>query len=133
MSDWRPSAAISALQQRAALNRMIRDFFDQRGVLEVETPLLMQAQAAEPHLINFRIGNYALQTSPESAMKRLLCAGSGPIYQLCKAFRADECGRRHNPEFTMLEWYQPRYSFDELLQETLDPVSYTHLTLPTIA
>lgn len=119
MSDWQPSASILALQARAALNQTLRAFFQKRNVLEVETPLLMRATAAETHLKNFSFGDYALQTSPESAMKRLVCAGSGPIYQLGKAFRAEEQGRRHNPEFTMLEWYQPDYSFEQMIQETV--------------
>ena len=119
MTQWQPSATLAALQKRAAVNYSIRSFFAERHVMEVETPLLMQATAAEPHLQNFHIAGRALQTSPESAMKRLLCAGSGPIYQLCKAFRLGEQGRRHNPEFTMLEWYQPDYSFTDMIDETL--------------
>lgn len=119
---WQPTCELEALKQRANILAQIRQFFAERGVLEVETPLLMQARAAEPHLLNFMVGTKALQTSPESAMKRLLAAGSGPIYQLCKAFRAEEQGRLHNPEFSILEWYRPGFSFEAMLQETLSVI-----------
>lgn len=116
---WRPTAELAQLRARATLLARIRAFFTERDVLEVETPLLMRARAAEAQLQNFTVAQRALQTSPESAMKRLLCAGSGPIYQTCKAFRYGELGRNHNPEFTMLEWYRPGFDFDAMQRETL--------------
>jgi lysyl-tRNA synthetase class 2 len=94
-----------------------RDFFAARQVLEVETPILSQAAVTDPQIESLatRItglpGRYFLHTSPEYAMKRLLAAGSGDIYQLCKVFRDEELGRWHNPEFTLLEWY--RVGFDD--------------------
>ncbi|QXP87968.1 EF-P lysine aminoacylase EpmA [Methylococcus capsulatus] len=124
-SDWRPSCPPAMLRRRAELLRKIRRFFAEREVLEVETPLLSHGTVTDPHLSVFSVGGGSdgssrlfLQTSPEFAMKRLLAAGSGSIYQICKAFRRDESGRFHNPEFTLLEWYRVGFGLDELIEET---------------
>jgi lysyl-tRNA synthetase class 2 len=108
---WRPTAALSALQRRAAMLAAAREFFSSRGVLEVETPILSAAAVSDPQIESLvtqvaGMGKFHMGTSPEYAMKRLLAAGSGDIYQICKVFRDGERGRWHNPEFTLIEWYR---------------------------
>nr|VFJ73921.1 MAG: lysyl-tRNA synthetase, class 2 [Candidatus Kentron sp. FM]VFJ75706.1 MAG: lysyl-tRNA synthetase, class 2 [Candidatus Kentron sp. FM]VFK21113.1 MAG: lysyl-tRNA synthetase, class 2 [Candidatus Kentron sp. FM] len=124
--DWRPAAHPAMLRLRARVLARIRAFFAERGVLEVETPLLASTTMTEPHLASIEVAprpaiqgkeRLFLQTSPESFMKRLLAAGSGPIFQICKAFRAEEMGRYHNPEFTILEWYRPGFDSEALMDE----------------
>jgi lysyl-tRNA synthetase class 2 len=152
--NWQPSASIETLQKRGQVMRDIRQFFHDREVLEVETPSLSQATVTDVHLHTFDtefVGpgfahgqRLYLQTSPEFHMKRLLCAGSGAIYQIAKSFRNEESGRFHNPEFTMLEWYQPDYDHlklidevDELLRDVLqtppcDIQTYQHIFIDHI-
>ncbi len=119
--DWRPTATQAALAARARLLAQVREFFANAGVLEVDTPLLGHAGAADPALQALQVagpeGIRFLQTSPESAMKRLLAAGSGDIYQLCKAFRGEERSRLHRGEFTMLEWYRLGFDHHQLMDE----------------
>lgn len=125
-ANFYPTCDLTTLQARAKLYQTIRQFFAERQVLEVETPILSQAATTDVHLasipaqrhINGKQQTHYLQTSPEFAMKRLLASGSGAIYQICKVFRDDEHGRKHNSEFTMLEWYRPNFSLHDLMQET---------------
>ena len=115
--SWQPSGQFEFLQRRAKIIQAIRNFLIKRDYLEVETPLLCQHTVTDPFIDSFQVGNRYLQTSPEYAMKRLLAAGSGPIFQICKAFRQEESGRQHNSEFTILEWYQPGFNHLDLIHE----------------
>ncbi|MGB6976811.1 MAG: EF-P lysine aminoacylase EpmA [Gammaproteobacteria bacterium] len=135
MSDfWQPTATLANLQLRASIFAKIRAFFAERGVLEVETPLLCHSTATDLYIDSFTTcyqfdnRTYYLQTSPEFAMKRLLANGSGAIYQLSKAFRHEPNGHLHNPEFTMLEWYRPGFNHHDLMDEMDDLL---HLVLKT--
>jgi lysyl-tRNA synthetase class 2 len=109
--EFRPTASLDALRRRAALLDAVRTFFAERGYFEVETPLLSRDCCIDAWLDPFAVPLHEretawLQTSPEFAMKRLLCAGAQRIFQIGKSFRRDEVGARHNPEFTLLEWYE---------------------------
>ena len=126
--NYQPTCDLTAMRARATLYAQLRQFFAERHVLEVETPVLSQAGVtdvylssvqAQRHVMGKRATHY-LQTSPEFAMKRLLASGSGPIYQICKVFRDDEHGRKHNSEFTMLEWYRPGFNLKALMLEVTD-------------
>jgi lysyl-tRNA synthetase class 2 len=114
---------------RAELLSYLRDFFARRQVLEVETPVLGRCGVTDPHLDGLAVSDPLsgsaqgwLQTSPEYHMKRLLAAGTGAIYQVSRVFRAGEQGRRHNPEFSMLEWYRPGFDDRNLMDEVADLV-----------
>ena len=107
----------NSLKSRARIIQSIRTFFEVRGFLEVETPLLIPANAPEEHIEPFRSGNLYLQTSPELCMKRLLCRGHDRIFQICRCWRNYERGSRHIPEFTMLEWYRSDSNYEALMQD----------------
>ncbi|MBS0359046.1 MAG: elongation factor P--(R)-beta-lysine ligase [Proteobacteria bacterium] len=140
---WQPSANKDILKRRADILKQIRAFFAKRQVLEVETPILSHATVPDPYIQSFstevllsgKKKDFYMQTSPEFHMKRLLAAGIGSIYQINKAFRTDEQGRFHNPEFTMLEWYRVGFNhhqlmdeMDELLQQVLSVTQAIRLT-----
>jgi lysyl-tRNA synthetase class 2 len=125
--SWRPSAGIPEARQRALRLRQARGFFEQRNVLEVDTPCIGEAAVSDVNIEN--IGTtltlsagqkFYLQTSPEFYMKRLLAAGFPDIFEICKVFRDAELGRRHQPEFTMVEWYRLGFGLDEIISETVD-------------
>jgi len=125
ITDWKPRADLAVLRARARLYGAIRGYFEAREVLEVETPVLSAAATVDPHIDSFATqaepgSERWLQTSPEFAMKRLLAAGSGPIYQIARVFRREEAGRFHNPEFSLLEWYRPGWDHLRLMDEVAD-------------
>jgi lysyl-tRNA synthetase class 2 len=123
MSDWRPSARIEHLKQRAELLAQVRAFFAERNVIEVQTSVLAKHTVTEPDVQSIEVPRYGyLQTSPEYQMKRLLAAGMPSCYQLGPAFRHGEQGRLHNPEFTMLEWYRLGFDHNQLMYEVADMV-----------
>ncbi len=132
---WQPTSDHTALRARATLLKTLREFFLARDVLEVETPSLANGTLPDPHIeslhCDFHLAHRApaqrlyLQTSPEFHMKRLLAAGSGSIYQICKAFRNHEAGRYHNPEFTLLEWYRVGYDHHDLMDEVSELLCLT--------
>jgi len=121
--NWRPTAGPGQLLARAGLLQDIRDYFSSQQVMEVETPLISMAGNTDPEIQSIRTdrGDY-LRTSPEFALKRLLAAGSGDIFELGRVFRAGESGRSHNPEFTMLEWYRTGFSYQRLMDEVAELV-----------
>ncbi len=120
--SWRPTAQRAILEERAALFARVRAFFAARGVLEVDTPVVVNHPVSDVHIHAARVelaGGRALflHTSPEYAMKRLLAAGSGDIFQICHVVRAFERSRLHNSEFTLLEWYRIGYALKDLMAE----------------
>ncbi|MBS0226244.1 MAG: EF-P lysine aminoacylase GenX [Proteobacteria bacterium] len=131
-SDWTPSASIAAMHLRARINRLIREFLAARNVLEVETPILSMAGNTTPNIDSFSShfsghvdagsSERWLRTSPEHALKRLLAAGVGDCYELGRVFRNGEAGGRHNPEFTMLEWYRIGWDHLRLIDEVAELV-----------
>ena len=123
MVEWKPTSRRSLLEHRAALLASARNFFMDRAVLEVDTPVVVNAPVTDIHIHSARVTftddprPFFLHTSPEYAMKRLLAAGSGDIYQICHVVRGLERGRQHNAEFTLIEWYRIGFSLDRLMSE----------------
>lgn len=133
--NWEPNATIYNLVQRASIISKIRKFFFDRNILEVETPCMSQHSVTDVNICSFKTKYVSygtkkysktlyLSTSPEYHMKRLLSAGIGAIYQISHAFRNNEIGKHHNPEFTILEWYRPSYDMHQLIQEVNDLLKY---------
>ncbi|MCL4109488.1 UNVERIFIED_CONTAM: hypothetical protein GTU68_024385 [Idotea baltica] len=119
-NDFQPTARIDILKRRSVLLANIRNFFHSNDYWEVETPLLSHDTVVDAHLDPFRVAtaddspqSVFLQTSPEFAMKRLIASGADRIYQITKSFRRGELGKRHNPEFTMAEWYAVGETYHE--------------------
>ena len=129
---------IKLLKQRQQILQSIRNFFDSKGFLEVDTPTLVNSPGMEPTLYAFKTKYFQdngssvdlyLPTSPEFHMKRLLSEGSGHIYQICKAFRNKEKGHLHSPEFTILEWYRSDDSYHAIMEDVEQLVHYTAVQL----
>lgn len=132
-SDWQPSASLDNIRQRAEYYKTIRRFMEERDIMEVQTPVFSKCGNTDPNLSSFKTHFHSpndknpvtlyLNTSPEFAMKRLLAAGSGSIYQICKVFRDYEAGIHHQLEFTMLEWYRVGYDHHQLMDELSELLS----------
>mgnify|MGYP001811976276 FL=1 len=138
--NWQPSANLQVIRERARIYRQIRSFFNNRGCLEVETPVLASTTNTDVQVSTIEVPGFDipfyLQTSPEFAMKRLLAAGCGSIFQISHAFRQGETGRLHHPEFSLLEWYRTGYDYQQLMDEmellittlSLHQCSFTRIT-----
>ncbi|HOD35611.1 MAG TPA: EF-P lysine aminoacylase EpmA [Syntrophales bacterium] len=119
-SDWKLPGRKGALETRAALIRVLREFFYARNYLEVETSHRIPAPVPEAHIDAFPSGDWFLHTSPEICMKRVLAAGYPRLFQICRCFRRHERGDRHLPEFTLLEWYRAGIDYRGLMEECED-------------
>ena len=124
MSAWQPTAQIETLKNRARILQNVRAFFAERNVLEVQVPTLTTSGVTEVHIDSISVelasSKAYLHTSPEYPMKRLLAAGLGDSYYLGNVYRQGESGSRHNPEFTMLEWYRLDFELEFLISEVID-------------
>ncbi len=117
-TNWRLASRRKALETRAAILQAIREFFLEKGYLEVETPHRIPAPAPESHIDAVPADGWFLHTSPELCMKRLLAAGYARVFQICRCWREGERGRLHVPEFTLLEWYSTDSNYDDLMRQT---------------
>ena len=124
-ASWRPLSGRAVAKNRAMLLRRARKFFDERGILEVDTPALSKFTVTDPHIESLSLSSATgpelfLHTSPEYKMKQLLAAEFGDIYQVCKVFRDGEHGPNHLAEFTLVEWYRLEFSLQEIMRDTID-------------
>ncbi|MEE8220772.1 MAG: EF-P lysine aminoacylase EpmA [Woeseiaceae bacterium] len=124
---WQPLSSVASASRRSAMLKRARAFFEERNILEVDTPILSRFAASDPHIESIEVAlqldpdkSWFLQTSPEYCMKRLLSAGYPDIYEICKVFRDAEAGRYHQPEFTMVEWYRLDFGLNDIVQDTLE-------------
>ena len=125
--SWQPLSSVESASRRAAMLNRARAFFEERDILEVDTPMLSRFAVSDPHIESIEVAlqldpgkAWFLQTSPEYCMKRLLSAGYPDIYEICKVFRDAEAGRYHQPEFTMVEWYRLDFGLNDIMQDTLE-------------
>ena len=126
MTDWRPSSGVRTAESRADLLRRVRDTFDRAEVLEVDPPVLGRYAVSDPQIESLAIPESQvstrplyLHTSPEFCMKRLLAAGYPDIFSICRVFRDGEAGHRHQPEFTMVEWYRRDFDLQGIVEDTM--------------
>ncbi len=124
---WQPLSSVASASRRSAMLKRARAFFEERNILEVDTPILSRFAVSDPHIESIEVTlqldpdkSWFLQTSPEYCMKRLLSAGYPDIYEICKVFRDAEAGRYHQPEFTMVEWYRLDFGLNDIVQDTLE-------------
>ncbi len=126
--DWRPSASIETLKARAATLATVRAFFAVRGIIEIDTPVLGRTTVTDPAIDSLALevagAPRYLQTSPEFHLKRVLAAGAPSVARIGSVFRADESGRIHNPEFTMVEWYRLGFDLDAIIDDTCELVDH---------
>ncbi|MBT8093032.1 MAG: EF-P lysine aminoacylase GenX [Gammaproteobacteria bacterium] len=129
VTGWRPASGPRTARTRAEMLGRIRDYFVATGALEVDTPALSVRAASDPQIESFEITSsnvdprpLFLHTSPEFCMKRLLAADYPDIFSICRVFRDGECGKRHQPEFTMIEWYRRDHGLNEIIADTLDVI-----------
>ncbi|GJM04734.1 MAG: elongation factor P--(R)-beta-lysine ligase [marine bacterium B5-7] len=134
---WQPSASLEIIKKRAVLLQQIRNFMLSRDIMEVDTPILSHFGISDPYIQSMTTSSAAekesllyLHTSPEFCMKRLLAAGLGSIYQITHVFRNEESGKRHNTEFTMLEWYRTEFDYYQLMDEVTELLVSIGLTAP---
>jgi len=128
--NWKPNTTQQIRLARASMLHQIRNYFFDKKVLEIETPALSNAGNTDPFIESIQtLKTHYLHTSPEYPMKRLLAAGSGDIYQIAKVWREGELGTKHNPEFTLLEWYRVGFSYEQLMQEVSELL---YLIMPTL-
>jgi len=132
MTDWRPSSGPQAAARRAAMLQRLREHYARCDVLEVDTPALSLAAVSDVHIESLEIHRSQvskaplyLHTSPEFPMKRLLADGYPDIYSICRVFRDGEAGRRHQPEFTMIEWYRLDMNLGEIVRDTIGSIEAT--------
>ena len=129
MTNWRPTCSANVAAQRAALLGRLRRYFDGEQVLEVDTPALSKTASSDVQIESLEVSSALstqplfLHTSPEFFMKRLLAAGYPDIFSICRVFRDGESGRRHQPEFTLLEWYRRGFDLDAIIDDTLSALA----------
>ncbi len=129
MTHWRPTSGPEAARRRAMISGRLRDYFNGESILEVDTPALSLAAASDVQIESLSVSSTLagaplyLHTSPEFCMKRLLASGYPDIYSICRVFRDGEAGRRHQPEFTMVEWYRLGFELDDIIADTVAAIA----------